>query len=264
MPTQSPFAAKEQTDPGTPLFFFDCTLSDGAVQRWSSQTLTWNGQQYNGRVLRHNLFEAQLASDTQAGGPPRLSFELANADSLLSQVEQQSGFKGARLVVRLVFFDLQTAAPSSGPVTIFRGLVNPPELITETSFRLTAMNRMTMQRSVLPDVRVQRTCPWRFPANAAQRAEAIDGGPEKGKYSPLYRCGYSPDQSGGTGSLNAGTPFTSCSNTRGDCEQRGMFSTDAAGRATARFGGIEFVPATILVRGAGQSPKILAWLQILI
>ena len=67
MPTQSPFTAKEQLNPGTPLFFFDCTLADGGVQRWSSQTLSWNGQLYAGRVLRHNLFEAQLASDTQVG-----------------------------------------------------------------------------------------------------------------------------------------------------------------------------------------------------
>ena len=261
MPTQSPFTAKEQLNPGTPLFFFDCTLADGGVQRWSSQTLSWNGNQYAGRVLRHNLFESQLASDTQVGGAPRLSFELANADSLLSQVERQSGFKGARLLVRLCFFDLQSGTPASSPVTMFRGLVNPPELITETSFRLTAMNRMTMQRSVLPDVRVQRTCPWRFPANAAQRAEAVDGGVNKGKYSPLYRCGYSPDQAGGTGSMNGANPFTSCSNSRSDCERRGMFSIDSAGRATARFGGIEFVPPTILVRGAGQKNYQLSSVQ---
>ena len=57
-------------------------------------------------MLRHNLFEAQLASDTQIGGAPKLTFELANADSQFSEIEQQTGFKGAQLTVRSVFFDL--------------------------------------------------------------------------------------------------------------------------------------------------------------
>ena len=261
MPTPTPFTAKEQLNPATPLFLFDCTLADGTLQCWSSQSLAWGGHTYEGRVLRHNLFESQLASDTQVGGAPRLSFELANADSALSQVEQASGFKGAHLVVRLAFFDLRSGTAASSAATLFRGLVNPPDLITESTFRLSAMNRMTMQRSVLPDVRVQRSCPWRFPANAAQRAEAVDGGAFKGKYSPQFRCGYSPDQVGGVGNLNGLSVFTSCSNTRNDCEQRGMFTRDSLGRQTARFGGIEFVPPTILVRGAGQKNYQLSNVQ---
>jgi hypothetical protein len=261
MPSQSLFDVKEQLNPATPLFFLDCTLADGTVQRWSSQTLSWDGNQYDGRVVRHNLFEAQLASDTQVGGAPRLTFELANADSHLSEIEQTSGFKGAQLVVRLVFFDLAGAAAATDSITLFRGLVNPPELITESIFRLSAMNRMTMQRSVLPDVRVQRTCPWRFPATPAQRIEAVDGGASKGKYSQLYRCGYSPDQAAGTGNLNGAAPYANCSLTRSDCEDRGMFSTDSSGRQTARFGGIEFVPPTILVRGAGQKNYQLSNVQ---
>ena len=36
-----------------------------------------------------------------------------------------------------------------------------------------------------------------------------------------------------------------------------MFSKDSSNRATRRFGGIEFVPASILVRGAGEhSPRV--------
>src|SRR5438045_2615807 len=100
---QSPLIAKEQTNADTPLLFFDCTLADGTVERWSSRTFELGGESYDGRVLKHNLFEAQLASDTQVGGAPRLTFELANADSRLSQVEAQSGFKGSRLSVRVAF-----------------------------------------------------------------------------------------------------------------------------------------------------------------
>ena len=40
-----------------------------------------------------------------------------------------------------------------------------------------------------------------------------------------------------------------------------MFMADSAGRATGRFGGIEFVPATILVRGSGQKNYSLSNVQ---
>ena len=257
----SALTAKENATGDTPLLLFDCDLADGSSCRWSSQTVTWNGDTYEGRVLRHNLFEAQMASDTQVGGAPRLTFELANADSRLSEIEAEAGFKGSSLRVRTVFFDLRTGAPTSDAVAVFRGLMNPPELITEAVFRLSAMNRMSMQRSVVPEVRVQRMCPWRFPATEAQRVEAVDGGAARGKYSPYYRCGYSPDQANGVGNLNGSEPFTACSYTRSDCERRGMFSQDSAGRSTARFGGVEYVPPTILVRGAGQKNTQLSAVQ---
>src|SRR5215471_13243028 len=103
---QSALIAKEILNADTPLLLFDCTLADGSARHWSSSSIVSGGVSYEGRVLRHNLFEAQLATDTQIGGAPRLTFELANADSNLSEIEQQSGFKGARLVVRAVFADL--------------------------------------------------------------------------------------------------------------------------------------------------------------
>jgi hypothetical protein len=258
---QSAFTAKEQLDADTPLFFFDCTLADGTIRHWSSRTISWNGTSYEGRVVRQNLFEAQLASDTQVGGPPKLTFELANADSELSEIEQQTGFKGAQLTVQTVFFNLATGLPTSDPAVVFRGLMNPPDTITETTFRLSAMNRISMQRTVLPNVRVERMCPWRFPNTAAQRLLAVDGGAAQGKYSPFYRCGYSPDQVNGVGNLDGAVPFTSCSYSRSDCVERGMFTTDTSGRATARFGGIEFVPPTIVVRGAGQPNTQLSAVQ---
>jgi hypothetical protein len=248
---QSPFVAKEAAQADTPVFLFECALTDGSVQRWSSQTVQISGETYDGRVLKHNLFEAQVASETQIGGSPRLSFELANADSHFSEIEQQTGFKGARLVVSSIFMDTSTGQATTDAVVVFRGLVNPPEQITENSFRLSAMNRMSMQRAQLPEVTVQRLCPWRFPSTAEQRANAADGSAEN-KYSFFYRCGYSADQAGGAGNLNGGAPFTSCGLTRSDCAQRGMFSSDSGSRATGRFGGLEYVPASILVRGAGQ------------
>src|SRR5579863_7328504 len=121
---QSELTAKELLSADTPRFFLDCTLIDGTVRHWSSQSVTWNGTAYEGRVVRQNQFEAQLASDTQIGGPPKLTFELANADSELSEIEQQTGFKGSQLTVRSVFFDLVAGAATTGPTVVFCGLMN--------------------------------------------------------------------------------------------------------------------------------------------
>jgi hypothetical protein len=258
---QSAFTAKEQLNADTPLFFFDCTMIDGSAHHWSSRTFTWNGVPYEPRVVRHNLFEAQLASENQVGGVPKLTFELANADSNLSQIEHEIGFKGSSLTVNVVFVDLVANTATTDAVTVFRGIMNPPEMITENTFRLSAMNRISMQRTVLPNVRVERMCPWRFPVNEAQRIEAVDGGPDRGIYSPFYRCGYSADQPNGTGNLLNGQPYTTCSYSRSDCVDRGMFTTDSSGKLTSRFGGIEYIPPTILVRGAGQKNYSLSAIQ---
>jgi len=258
---QSALTAKEQLNADTPLFFFDCTLADGTIRHWCNRTIIWNGTTYEARVLRHNLFEAQMASDTQVGGAPKLTFELANADSELSEIEQQTGFKGSQLIVQSVFFDLVAGAATSDATIVFRGLMNAPDTISENTFRLSAMNRISMQRTVVPNVRVERMCPWRFPTTAAQRLEAVDGGVSRGQYSPFYRCGYSPDQANGVGNLNGNVPFATCSYARTDCEQRGMFSIDTTGRTTGRFGGIEYLPPTILVRGAGQKNSQLSAVQ---
>jgi hypothetical protein len=257
---QSPFTAKEILAADTPVFLFACTMADLSVQRWSSQTVTISGDEYAGRILKHNLFEAQVASDTQIGGSPKLSFELANADSYFSEVEQEIGFKGALLIVSSIFVNTTTGAATSDAIVVFRGLVNPPDLITETTFRLSAMNRMSMQRTQLPEVSVQRLCPWRFPTTAAQRAEAVNSAPEN-KYSFFYRCGYSADQPGGVGNLNAGVPFAACAHTRADCVLRGMFASDSAGNTTGRYGGLEYVPTSILVRGTGQKSLQLSNVQ---
>ena len=54
-----------------------------------------------------------------------------------------------------------------------RALTNARGVAT---FRITATNRMNLQRLLLPQVRIQRRCPWEFPATEAQRTEALDGG----------------------------------------------------------------------------------------
>jgi hypothetical protein len=242
---------KERSVTETPLLLFDCELVSGAVERWSTHGVSFEGHPYDARVLRHNLFEFKTSGEDGVDALARVSLVLANADSHFSQVERSTGWKGSKITVRFVFFDLKQRAAVSESAVLLRGIVEAPDEITESTMRLTANNRLGLQRALLPDVRIEKRCPWRFPVNADQRAEAVHGG-ERGKYSSLFRCGYSADQGEGTGNLNDGVPFTTCDRTAAACRARGMFSVDGVGRQTARFGGIEFVPPSTVVRSYGE------------
>jgi hypothetical protein len=241
---------KEQAVTQTPLLLFEVTLSNGETERWATHGVTVNSEAYGARVLRHNLFEVQAASDHGIDAIPKISLTLANADSQLSQIESSVGFKGAKLRATFLFYDLLADEPASEQMVVFQGILNPPEQVTEDTLRVTAVNRMSMQRVLLPPVRVQRRCPWAFPSTQQEREEAVNGGAD-GLHSRFYRCGYSAGEPGGVGNLNAGLPFTSCNFTRSDCTARGMFDVDASANPTRRFGGIEYMPATVRVRSHG-------------
>ncbi len=248
---------KELTVVETPLLVFDCELADGAMERWSTHAATVDGHAYAAKVLKHNLFEISSRGEEGIDAVARLSLTLANADSHFSEVERNIGWKGAKLTAHFLFFDLKSATAVSERRAIFRGSANPPEEITESSLRLTFTNRLNLQRVLLPELRIQRRCPWAFPSNSQERGEAVDGG-VKGRYSRFYRCGYSPDVAGGAGSGQSGTPYTSCDHTRQQCQARGMFDSDEANSLTRRFGGIEFVPPSIQVRSHGERGQHVA------
>jgi len=239
---QSTSSLKEQAVTDTPLLLFDCVLSNGTAESWSTHTVTVGGKTYAARVIQHSNFDIQTASDQGVDGSPKISLVLANADSHFSEVERATGWKGARLAVSFLFYDLRNNIPLTDVSVVFQGICNSPDEIKESTFRLTATNRMNLQRLLLPQVRIQRRCPWEFPCTQDQRTEAMNGG-ANGKYSRFYKCGYSPDVAGGTGTLNHGSPYISCGYTRTDCQARGML---------ARFGGLEFVPPAIAVRSYGK------------
>ncbi len=88
---------KELETPGTPLFLFECTLKSGDVQRWSTHKVTVDGHAYLARVLKHNLFELKSSSETATDAVARVSITLANADSFLSAIERNIGWKGRKL-----------------------------------------------------------------------------------------------------------------------------------------------------------------------
>jgi len=239
---------KGQPVTDTPLIVFDCVLSSGAVEHWSTHSVRAGGNAYAARVIQHSAFNIQTASDQGIDGSPQIAILLANADSHFSEMERAVGWKGAQLTVSVLFYDLRNNVPLTEASVVFQGVCNPPDRSDESTFRLTALNRMSLQRVFLPQVRIARKCPWQFPSTPAQMAEAVNGG-VNGKYSRYYRCGYSAGLPGGTGNLNGTSPFTSCGYVRADCQARGMFT---------RFGGLEFVPPAITVRGYGKGSSTSA------
>jgi hypothetical protein len=249
---------KRRETPDTPVLLFDCTWKDGHTERWSTHAVSAGGEAYSPRVVRHDGFELKLASEEGIDAGGRLAVTLVNTDSYGSQIERSRGWKGARLRVRAAFADLRTRGLTTAPKAVFLGWANPPEEISERFIRLSFVNRLSLQRTAVPQARVQPRCPWHFPRTAAERAEAVDGG-ARGRYSAFYNCGYSPGLMGGAGNLDgSGQPFTDCARTRPDCEARGMFSRDAETRETARFGGCQFLPPSIAVRSHGGAKWGLA------
>jgi len=243
---------KEQEVLDTPLLLFRCTLTDGTVLRWSTHRVEVAGEQYEGRILRHNVMDVfgSLEAGTESRGD--ISLVLSNVDAELTALEQSVGFKGSSCQVRFVFYDLAAKQPSTDATVVFAGRGEAPDSIDTQEFAITFRNRFNLQKQVMPRMRVQPRCPWWFPSTDTQRKEAVGGGTER-CYSPFYGCGYSAGEPGGRGNLLAGQPFTSCGYTQNDCDARGMFDKDDQGRETRRFAGFQSVPATISVRTHGSS-----------
>ena len=248
---------KQLAEADTPLLFFECILPSGDSEYWSTHSIGLNGQSYSARVLKHNLFDLQLSADDAMDGISQLSITLANADSALSELNAAIGFKGSKLTVYFAFADLPSGTITTETTVLFRGIAGDPDLITEDALTLTFSNKLSLQRIPIPEVRVQRSCPWNFPRNIQQRTEAKDGG-EAGRFSRFYRCGYSADVAGGVGNLLSSQAYTSCDKSRGQCAERGMFDQDAQGNQTRRFGGLEFVPSAINVRTSGDKTSHLS------
>jgi hypothetical protein len=242
---------KRSETPEAPVLLFDCQLKDGRTERWATHKATVGGESYAARVLKHNTFEMRAGSEDGVDAAGRFVLTLDNVDGYVSQLERAVGLKGAKLTVRMAFIELETGMPATEPITVFLGAANPPEEIAETFGRVSFTSRLGLQRVTLPQLRIQPRCPWAFPATAAQREEAANGG-EEGAYSPFHGCGYSPDVVNGIGTGDAEGPYTGCGYTKTDCQARGMYAEDALARPTARFGGFQFLPPSALVRAHGD------------
>jgi hypothetical protein len=98
---------KEQSVTETPLLLFECRFADGAVERWSTHQVVYEGEEYEARVLAHRVFEIRSAPEEGIDATAKVTVILANADSKCSQIERARGWKGSRLRVRFLFYDLK-------------------------------------------------------------------------------------------------------------------------------------------------------------
>lgn len=248
---------KQQDVLKTPMLLFDCELADARTERWATHRVQWGDRLYEPRVVQCGSF-AMGAWNVEGGtGNSKLQLTLANTDSYGMQIEQNCGWKHAKLTAWFCFVDLESGQNVTDPEAVYCGVANPPEEMTESRLKLGFNNRLNLERLSLPSLRVQPRCPWAFPGSEAQQIEAIDGG-ERGTYSAFYGCGYSAGLPEGRGNRNGTSAYTACGRTKSDCQARGMFSEDNQGRRTARFGGFQFLPPTIQVRGHGEKQVRLA------
>src|SRR5579872_2729555 len=131
MPTA--YQVKEQAVTDTPLLLFDCQFQGDLGENWSTHQVTLSGVAYQARVVQHNLYEIQTSSDLGVDAIPKISISLANADSHFSEIERSAGFKGATLTVSFAFFDITQGVATTAVLTLFKGIFNPPDQITESS-----------------------------------------------------------------------------------------------------------------------------------
>lgn len=242
-----------------PLLLSEITFLDGSVLRLSSENLDaglggpqWNSQSWTPRLLNQDLEALSSVARNGIIQSPTITLTINDGDKAITtgwELTNGRGFKGAKLKIYFVYADLTLSTFSDDFRTVFVGFCNPPTFDAST-LTITADNLLNMTRKNCPTVRVQASCNWLFPSNAAQRQEGADN-PD----SIYYHCGYSPDATGPNARGNGS--FTSCAKTYSDCVERmgnpalpptatpGSFmqlEVDTSGRSTARFSGIYWNP----------------------
>jgi hypothetical protein len=246
MPVGTINVAKELRLAFQPLLLATLTFHDGAVLRLSTHNLNsadgsynYAGHAYLPRVMNQDIAALAALSEGGVDVPPSVTLRLNDGDQLLwRNWEATKGFRGARLQLTFVFWNVGANDFSSDSMTPFVGTCSAPQM-DATTLTVTAQSLLALQQVTLPTLRVQPRCPWPFPRTALERQDGADNDD-----SWFFECGYSPDASGANarGNLNAGSPFTTCEYNRQDCEARGMFARDGANRVTSRNGAVAWDP----------------------
>src|SRR5450755_1384336 len=64
---------KEMAVTDTPLLLFQCVLPSGQAEYWSTHRVTYAGNTYAPRVIKHNVFSVQTSSNQGVDAIPRVS-----------------------------------------------------------------------------------------------------------------------------------------------------------------------------------------------
>ena len=184
---------KEQAVTDTPLLVFDCALPDGRTEHWSTHAVTVAGVTYEARVMSHNVFEMQTASDQGVDGIPRISLVLAQRGLALFGDRAGDGVEGRAADGELpVLRPAQRRAGDGSDGAVPGHLQSAgrdpggdvPDHGDEPDEPAAAAAAAGAHPAAVP-VGVSG-------ARRSSATEAIDGG-ANGKYSRYYRCGYSAE-----------------------------------------------------------------------
>jgi hypothetical protein len=247
-------AAKELALGYQPLLLAEFTFLSGPKLRVASHPLNSaeGGYQYGGydwlaRVMSYDITATQALSESGIDYTPQVTVNMADTNrDIWINFEQAVGFKGAQLKLTFVFWNVGANDFSSDSLVKFVGFCGSPQIDNDT-ISVSATSMLNMSQAMLPQIRIQKTCPWIFPMTALQRQEAADD-----ESSPFHLCGYSPDASGSNKAGNGS--FTSCNYTYQNCLERMGNGTDitrdGSDRVTGRFGGVQWsIPHTSFSRG---------------
>jgi len=181
--------AKEQSATYTPLLLADFTFPDASVLYLSTYPCTYGGHTYDARISEQAIAQIQSLSETGIDLAPSASLKIADPDAYIyTNWEKASGkgFKGAEVMLRLVFYDIGTNTFSSDYRIPYRGICEKPSLDTQY-LQVNTAAKTALLRALLPIVPIQKRCPWQNPTTTAQRATADD--PD----SQYFQCGETRD-----------------------------------------------------------------------
>lgn len=230
---------KELAKAQQPLLLAVVTFADGSLLRLSTHALNtaeggyaYAGNSYTGRITSFNLGAFQGYDTSGIDIIPTASITIADADkSIKINYEDAKGFAGATLELVFIFWDAGTATFSSDSILKFSGICDGGECEFET-ITVNASNLLNLQRKQLPNVLIQRRCPWLNPVTTAQRATADD--PD----SPYFRCGETN---------NAATP---CSYTKATCTRLTRFGGVNWDSQSGQYNSRDYVTGNVSITNA--------------
>lgn len=244
-----------------PLLLADITLAlGGGIKRYATHAVTFGGNAYEARIANKSITPQTLA-EMGIDVPTSVTLELLDADNAIWNGVEVSGvgFKGARLKLRFVMYDVLASEFSTDSYIMFSGQCREPgggklAVREGVTVKVGFGSDLSLGDVFVPSERIQRGCTHTFPTTLAQRQAGADT-----PTSDWYRCAYAPDATGSNarGNYQTGTtPFTTCNLTKADCVARGMHREDSSSRRTGTFGGYVWnPPVDITVRSYGGASE---------
>ena len=159
------YQVKEQGVVDTPLFLFDVTFGDGTVYHWSSYHATVQDTEYVSRVVRTNIFEMQACERRRRGYDSKDIVRASERGRPHVRDPADGRVSRGGAICQLCFLQLVSECRDHRNLATFsRASSTLPRASRRPLFRVSAINRLSLQRIALPPVQVQSRCPWQFPA----------------------------------------------------------------------------------------------------